>query len=63
MIDKALRIAVLAVLCAAGPAAAQPAGFLRVSGERIVDGQGRGSPTWSARGTPNGSTNSGGATT
>jgi hypothetical protein len=41
MIDKALRIAVLAVLCAAGTAAAQPPGFLKAHGDRIVDGQGR----------------------
>ncbi|MBP1636926.1 MAG: glycosyl hydrolase family 5 [Acidobacteria bacterium] len=46
MTRKWLWLAVLGVVCAAGPlgaqpAAAPPAGFLRASGDRIVDGQGR----------------------
>lgn len=41
MIKKVLWLAVLVSLCASGFAGAQPAGFLKTSGDRIVDGQGR----------------------
>ncbi len=41
MIDKVLRFALVIVLGTAGSVSAQPSGFLRASGTRIVDGQGR----------------------